>query len=875
MKITNLCTNHLQNPLGYWMDDVTFNWTVEDTPSTDVSFARVVVATDDSFANVCYDSGECPKMSGIAHRAVFTLSPCTRYYWKVWVKGNRGDDTYSKIAWFETGKMEQPWQAPWIRSPFDGAIHPVFHHNFTLNGTVESARAYVCGLGLYELYCNGQKVGDEVLAPFCNSYDNWVQYQTYDLSELLQHGNNALGALLGNGWYKGEFGFKGGGVNIYGDSFLLRLELLVRYTNGTQQLITTGPDWLCAASPITASGIYLGEHYDAQKETTAFASSNCDTSAFVPAEIVQMPALHLQARRSAPLRVIERIKPIALLHTPAGEQVLDFGQLLTGWVECHLDLPAGEVFRLQHGELLQHGNFYTENLRTAKQEYCFTSSGVPANVRPHFTFYGFRFVKIEGITVVNPDDFTACVIHSDLAFTGNLTISNPKVQKLVQNALWGQRGNFLDVPTDCPQRDERMGWTGDAQVFAPTACFNMESAAFFDKYLYDAHQEQQHCNGAVPHVVPDFLRHLEWDLDFNEEGFAAGSCGWGDVITVIPWTLYQFYGDTALLARHYPAMQDWVAYIQRHDQSNGDTGLWRTGFHFADWLALDNPDKQSLFGRTNSAFVASCYYYYSTLLTGKSAAVLGYTTNAETYHTLARKVRTAIQAEFFTADGQLTIDTQTAHVLALFFDIVPAEHRQKTVEGLSNLLHNNNDHLDTGFIGTAYLCKVLSNNGLNQLAYTLLLNEDFPSWLYEVNMGATTVWERWNSVLPNGTVSGTGMNSMNHYAYGAIVEWMYTYMCGLQPTTAGFSTARIAPMPDPRIQSAVASYQSAAGQWQSGWQFTKDGCKFTVTVPFGAVAHFCLPCEVTSALYCGHNLPVDTPLVLQSGTHTIFAKWTT
>ncbi|MDL2293526.1 glycoside hydrolase family 78 protein [Ruminococcaceae bacterium OttesenSCG-928-D13] len=871
MKIANLRTNHLVNPLGYHLEAVTLGWTVEETASTSQVAARVVVATDEGFSSIGYDSGETGEISGIACRVDMRLEPRTRYYWKVWVKGDAGDEAWSDTAWFETAKMEEPWRADWVESPLGGAVHPLMQHRFSLESEVASARVYACGLGLYELYLNGEKVGDEVLAPFYNSYDNWLQYQTYDVTAMLQKGANGVGAMLGNGWYKGVFGFGGSGENIYGDSFLLRLELVIRYADGTEQIVGTGADWLCAPAPVTASGIYLGEHYDARAATPGFATADCDLSGFTTVRVVS-PNLPLEERRSPPLRVIETRTPVELINTPAGETVLDFGQVLSGWVECQVDLPAGQTMRLQHGELLQNDNFYTENLRFAQQEYRYVSDGVPRKVRPHFTFYGFRYLKVEGLAKVNPADFTACVIHSDLEFTGSIKVDNPKVQKLVENALWGQRGNFVDVPTDCPQRDERMGWTGDAQVFAPTACFNMDCAAFFDKYMYDLNRDQALCNGAVPHVVPDLLRHLPWNLGYNEEGVPAGSCAWGDAATVIPWTLYQFYGDKAMLARHYPGMKSWVGYIRRQDDANGGARLWRTGFHFADWLALDNPNKESSFGRTDNAFVASCYYLYSTELTAKAARALGSDDEAGEYEALAAEIRAAIQAEFFTPGGRLAVDTQTAHVIALFFNVAPDTARARTVQDLAQLLRASNDHLDTGFVGTAYLCKVLSAAGLNALAYTLLLNEDFPSWLYEINMGATTVWERWNSVLPNGLVSDTGMNSMNHYAYGAVVEWMYRYMCGLNPAAPGFAKAAITPMPDARIPAAEACYRSAAGTWRSGWQAVEGGYLFKVTVPFGATAEFKVP-GTPKALALNGDKTAEPTILLASGTHVIEAAY--
>jgi alpha-L-rhamnosidase len=858
------------------MDSVTFSWTAEETTSVKQAAARVIVSESRDFSEIAYDSGEKEDLNSAACTIPLQLAPRTRYFWKVWVKGDANDEVWSEPAWFETSKMDEPWQARWAQSPLGGQIHPLAQYNFELAAPVRSARAYVCGLGLYELYINGEKAGDEVLAPFYTGYDNWTQYQTYDVATLLKKGGNALGVIFGNGWYKGAFGFDGGGKDLYGDNFALLFELRMTFTDGSERVIAPNEQWLFAESPITDSGIYLGEHFDANKSVRGFATVSCDTSSFVPAKLPETspsPAVPpLTARLSPPLRIIEKFKPQTLIHTPKGETVLDLGQIISGWVEFTADLPKGKVLYLQHAELLQKGNFYTDNLRGAKQEYRYISDGEKRRVHPCFTFYGFRYVKVEGLDTVNPEDFTACVIHSDLAFTGKITVANPKVQKLIDNALWSQRGNFLDVPTDCPQRDERMGWTGDAQVFAATACFNMESAAFFNKYLYEISLEQKLCGGAVPHVAPNILRMLSNALSQELKPYA--SCAWGDAATVIPWTLYLFYGDKAMLARHYPGMKMWVDYIREQDRSSGDSRLWRTGFHFADWLALDNPDADSTFGRTDPFYVASCYYLYSAGLTAKAARVLGHEAQAVEYETLAGQVREAIRKEYFTATGRLAIDTQTAHVLALFMDVAP-EFRGRLISDFAALINARKNHLDTGFVGTAYLCKTLSEHGLNELAYTLLLNEDYPSWLYEVNLGATTIWERWNSLLPDGTISGTGMNSMNHYAYGAVVEWIYRCLCGINPAEAGpgFAKARIAPMPDKRLPAAEAEYRSAKGTYRSGWKKTEGGYCFEIEVPFDAEAEFVLPGKPHSVIIDGESRATEGRVKFYSGTHVVCAEY--
>ncbi|NLB38937.1 MAG: family 78 glycoside hydrolase catalytic domain [Clostridiales bacterium] len=798
MRIRNLRCDHLTEALGFALDQPTFTWTVEGARGKKQASARLEISRDSAFADTLYDSGEQADLSSVGVTPELSLAPRTRYHYRVTVKSDAGE-TAQAASWFETGKRNEHFKGQWIAAPYEDSVHPVLGTTFTVDGPVKSARLYASALGVYEASINGVKAGDEILAPFFNDYNHWVQVQTYDVTELLRPGKNQISAMLGSGWYSGRFGFGRDIDKIYGDGMQLLAELRVTMADGSTLTVGTDESWLCARGPAMASNIYDGETWDARKEGARLKDKAVKGI---------KPKGKLTDRLSPPVRVIETIKNPKVLTTPAGETVLDFGQVLTGWVEFDVNLPRGSKVTLQHGELLQHGNFYNENLRTAKQEYHYISAGRPAHVRPHFTFYGFRFVKVTGMTKVDAKAFTACVIHSDLDEIGTLKTSNSKVNRLIANARWGQKGNFLDVPTDCPQRDERMGWTGDAQVFAPTASYNMYTPAFFKKYLHDMLLEQQELDGSVPHVVPDVLGQIgrkRTDMPFRDS--PSGSCAWGDAATMIPWTVYQFFGDKALLARQYDNMKLWVEWIKKQDDTHCNSErLWRCGFHFADWLALDNPVQGSPFGGTDAYYVASAYYYYSTMLTAKAAKALGYQEDAARYTQLAREIKAAFRKEFFTATGRISEPTQTAMAIALKLDLVPSKHRERLIGDLKKKLANRKFHLDTGFVGTYFLPSVLSDNGLNDIAYTLLLNEDYPSWLYEVNMGATTVWERWNSVLPNGLVSDTGMNSMNHYAYGSIVEWMYRYMVGLNPdpNAPGFKRAVIAPMPDPRMRSVKA-----------------------------------------------------------------------
>ncbi|MBK8025813.1 MAG: family 78 glycoside hydrolase catalytic domain [Chloroflexi bacterium] len=828
MKIRHLKTNHVVNPLGFAIDEPTFSWIVEDTHDTVQTAAQVVVSLDNSFETVIFDSGKVDGsvVDSVAYRPPIVLKPRTRHFWKVRVWGET-ENAESDLAWFETGKMDELWQAEWITPDVDDkGLHPILYRHFDLPARAVQARAYVCGLGLYHFELNGEKVGDEVLTPYCNAYDQWIQYQTFDITDSLKAGQNFVSFMLGNGWYKGRYGANGGAVDVYGDRFALICEMRITLANGSEVVIPSDRTWKAQPSPVIESSIFDGEHYDARIPKTVPAPGN--PSGVI---LIDIDKQRLEARRSLPVRIIEEIAPLTVIHTPAGETVLDVGQNMTGWIRFRTSAPEGTRIQLQFGEVLQGGNFFRDNLRTARAEYVYIADGKEAIVEPYFTFFGFRYVKVSGWTGdLDIQDFTACVVYSQMDVIGEIETSNEKVNQLFRNIMWGQKGNFLDIPTDCPQRDERLGWTGDIQMFSGTACFNMDSSAFLSRFAYDLAKEQAKLDGMVPHIVP--MANLP----------RGGSSAWGDAATVVPWTVYEHSGDIAILEAQFESMRAWVDYIRRVDESSGGRRLWTEGAHFGDWLALDGDDPASRKGGTPEDFIASAFYCYSTRLVARSAAVLGRAELAESYGRLSEEVKAAIQREYFTATGRLAVPTQTGYVLALYMDLVPDEHRERVKKDLIARLNKDKAHLRTGFVGTPYLCRVLSNNGANDLAYRLLLNEDYPSWLYAVNLGATTIWERWNSLNPDGSISSTSMNSLNHYAYGSIAEWMYRDMCGLNPSSGddaitGFRHARIEPKPDRSLQWARACCRTAAGLYESGWRIDDTGhVTLDVVIPFNASA---------------------------------------
>ncbi|MBE5966524.1 MAG: alfa-L-rhamnosidase RamA [Lachnospiraceae bacterium] len=844
MRIVDMKCNHVVNPLGYSLGKPQLSWITEVEGAAVQEACQIQVAQEKDFIHLLYDSGKREDMDSIGFYLPMELKPRTRYYWRVHVWTDNGE-VISPVAWFETAKMEEPWTGKWITPGWeDKSIHPLLRKRFELKKEVLQARLYICGLGLYEAEVNGKRVGEEYFTPYCNSYNNWIQYQTFDVTGMVNQGENVIGVMLGNGWYKGRFGFQNKKDGVYGDTFALLCELVVQYTDGSSEIIGSDIDWKAAPSYILDSNIYDGEIQDANRYRKGWSGTSLDDGNWSKVRYIEMDYNLLEARRSIPVRIMEELKPVKVIHTPKKETVLDMGQNMVGWVRFQIHAPKDSVIFLQYGEELQEGCFYRENLRSAKAEFKFISDGTPQEVQPHFTFYGFRYIKVEGWHgEVNAEDFTGCVVYSALELRGNIETSNPMVNRLVQNALWGQKGNFLDVPTDCPQRDERMGWTGDAQVFSGTACFNMDCDAFYHKFLYDLAKEQSRIGtGIVPHVVPTFgMSHG------GNDTLSGGSSAWSEAATVIPWNLFLHYGDKTILTQQFDSMKAYVDYIRKQDDGKR---LWNTGFHFGDWLALDGAGEYDPFGGTPTDLIATAYYAYSSELVAKAARILGKEKEAKEYHQLSMEIKEAFCEEFVSPRGRLAVDTQTAYVLVVFMDLVPEKYKGRMIEGLRANLEKNKYYLKTGFVGTSYLCRVLSENGYNNLAYRLLLNEEFPSWLYEVKLGATTIWERWNSLLPDGNFGELGMNSLNHYAYGSIVEWMYRNMCGINPLEEypGFRRIRLAPQPDKQLQYAVADIYTAAGLYESGWKYEENQLHYTFSIPFHAQADLVLTNADSSTL---------------------------
>lgn len=848
MKIERLQTNHIKNPIGFALGQPVLSWVVTESTGKRQKAARVRLAADPKMERILFDSGLDGEISSIACCLPETvrLEPGTRYYWDVAVEADNGDFAVSAPAFFETPAAMRSLPGEMIGCTESPDVCEFFR-TVSVSGPVKRARAYVTALGVFELRVNGAKAGEEYLTPYSNDYDSWQQVITFDVTELLRAGDNEISVIAAPGWYSGYFGFDGKN-KIYGDRLGLFLHLDVEYEDGGRQSLSTDPSWKARECPVRFAELYHGEVFE-----PGYAADRVYGTEALPFDKQK-----LEPRRSLPVVVKERLAPRRVLHTPKGETVVDMGQNMVGWLSFVCREPEGTKIRLQYGEILQDGCFYRDNLRSARAEFTYVSDGAERTVRPHLTYYGFRYVKIEGLRREPAlEDFCGEVIYSGMDSTGWIETSNPLVNRLFLNALWGQKGNFVDVPSDCPQRDERMGWTGDAQVFAGTASFNMDAYAFYSKYGYDMLREQEKYGGCVPMTIPSF--HMG----------PGGSAAWADAATVIPWTAYVYSGDKAILEQQYPSMKGWVDYIRRQDEQAGGRGLWQTGFHFGDWLALDGEDPNFPTGATEPFYVASAYYFLSVTLTAKAARVLGRTGDTEELDRLAEKIKAAIQKEYFTETGRLAVPTQTGYVLALAFGFCPKKFRERLAADLKSKLERSGGRLKTGFVGTPQLCRVLSDNGCNELAYSLLLNEDCPGWLYPVRMGATTIWERWDSVLPDGRMNPEGMNSLNHYAYGSIVEWMYRCMGGINPVECapGFQTIRWAPRPDGRMSWARVRYASPVGVYESAWRMEGEELCFTLTVPFGGRAEVDLPHAPEGGVLCnGATLHQNE---LDAGTYEI------
>ncbi|RYG19520.1 MAG: alpha-L-rhamnosidase [Chitinophagaceae bacterium] len=844
LSVADLKVNYKTNPIGIDTSLIRFSWKLKsDAKQTlQVKYELRVSTNEKDFSgrNIVWQVKSESDQSVNIHYRGPSLRAKTRYYWQVRVADNyKNTSAWSVANYFETSMLNKmDWTAQWIEmaSATDGKVGaaPMFAKEFKLSNEVKSARLYITSHGLYEAMLNGKRVGKELFTPGWTSYHKRLQYQTYDVTSLVKKGLNSTLVTVGDGWYRGNLEFNNK-RNVYGKEVALLYQLEVKLADGTTAVIGSDGTWKSSmAGAIRKSDIYNGETFDAR-----LAKSDQDLSSadWKPIKIVGYDKHNLITSDGPPVIKQETFAPLSIFKTPKGETVIDFGQNLVGWVKLSLKGNNGDTVTLNHAEVLDKaGNFYVENLRNAKQENKYVLTGRGDVLEPHFTFQGFRYVKLSGYNgPLDKSDLSAIAIYSDMKPTGEFKSSNALINQLQHNIQWGQRGNFLDVPTDCPQRDERLGWTGDAQVFFNTAAFNMDVSGFFSKWLADL-KADQHANGNIPVVIPDVRKPTN-----------SGSAGWADASTIIPWNYYLAYGDKDLLRRQYSSMKAFVDYVKSISKDN----LWNSGPHYGDWLFYSvNDDRDGKSALTEKFFIAQIFYAASAQNLINAAKILNNKQDVAKYEALLVSIKNAFLKEYVTPSGKLTSNSQTAYVLALNFDMLPESMREQAARRLVENIKQYTNHLTTGFLGTPYLCHVLTRFGYTDVAYKLLLQETYPSWLYPVKMGATTIWERWDGIKPDGSFQAISMNSFNHYAYGAIGDWMYKTVAGINydPDAPGYKKIIIAPKPGGNFKNASAKLETLYGEVQSSWKLEDNKFTLDVTIPANTTATIVLPSSVNAKI---------------------------
>lgn len=791
-------------------------------------------------------------------------------HWCVEAWDEAGHRTKSQPSLWTMGLLEKSeWSAKWIaadpeiiRRDREAAaptlLQPgtpgLFRREFEVPGPIKRGTLYASARGLFELRANGQRVGEDIFAPEWTDYDRRIHYRTYDVTVLLAPGRNALAATVGDGWWSGYVGWQETRAR-YGsleNSLLVQLE--VELTDGQRITVGTDQSWMCHTGPILTSDFMMGETYDARREHSGWDAAHFSGQDWLPAREAAAPTAPLVAQRSEPVRIVEELAPVSLNKIRPGVFVYDLGQNIAGWVRLKVNAPAGTRITLRHGERLSpDGTLYTENLRRAGcTDVYICKGGGEESYEPHFTFHGFQYVELTGLpSVPGLDAITGCVVRSALPDAGKFECSHPGVNRLWLNGLWSQKDNFLAVPTDCPQRDERLGWMGDAQVFLRTASYNMDVAAFFTKWMIDVEDAQ-----TPEGIFPDTAPRLREGQNFVGLGNLAGSAGWADAGVIIPYTIWRVYGDRRILERHYDAMVKWVDWIARHNP-NG-LRVNELANNYGDWLCI--PCDTS-FG-THSPMknlLATAYWADDCSKLARIARELGHDEEAQRFQEMFNHVRAAFQREWLAPDGRITTDTQTGYLLALAFDLLPENLRAAAAERLVENIQALDWHLSTGFIGISHLNPQLTLAGHADVAYRLLLREDYPSWLYPVKHGATTIWERWNGWTQADGFFNPHMNSFNHYSLGSVGEWLFRHVAGIELDSAapGFQQFVLRPFVGKGLDFARASYHTMHGEIKSDWKRAGGQLTWSVCIPANTTATVFVPSLPGSAVIEG-GVPVET-----------------
>ncbi|MBX3120021.1 MAG: family 78 glycoside hydrolase catalytic domain [Fimbriimonadaceae bacterium] len=844
---TDLRVEHLTEAFGIDVAKPRFSWKLPWTQqgAHQIAFHVQVFVGD----RVAWDSGEVPSaQSVLVEYEGEDLAPKTAYRWRVRAKSESGEwSDWSDYSGLETGFLDTAWTARWIGAGWHGTTQdsapcPYLRTEFELPAAPIKARLYISALGLFEGWINGKKIGNDLLAPGWTEYDKRVYYHTYDVLNLVHAGSNAIGAILGDGWYCGHVGLAA--REQYGDRPYLLAQLEVECADGSLVTTTTDSSWQCAKGALLESDLLMGESYDANQELTGWATTEYSGGDWEAATLGESLNPKLVGFPRPPIRAVKTLQPVTepvKIESESGPQwIVDFGQNMVGWVRIKLTAPQGTTMILRHGEMLSpDGTLYTENLRSAKQTNTYVFKGDPVGevFEPRFTFHGFRYLEISGVPEAPKQaDIQGVVLCSDLEETGSFECSHPLINQLQSNIVWGQRGNFLDVPTDCPQRDERLGWTGDAQAFVGTAAFNMNVAPFFAKWLQDL-TDSQKADGRIPPVAPHPSLKVVPD---------DGGPGWADALAICPWSIYQDYADRGLLEKIYEPLCRFVNFLEANSpggiRASADGELFRG---FGDWLSIGVDTPLDLVG--------TAFYANSVDVVSKIAAVVrpGDVLKWEAKHAA---VVQAFRNRFVSPDGLVVGNTQSSYVLALAFGLIPKDKEQVAVQALVDDIGKRGWLLTTGFLGSGYLLHVLSDHGRTDVAFRLLLQTKCPSWLYPVTQGATTIWERWDGWTQEKGFQDVGMNSFNHYAFGAVGSWLYQKLAGISPgSEPGYKSFTLKPFIGGGLRSARASYESSYGLIESNWSVDGDRFAWDIAIPANTEADVWVPCGEDDAFASPHQ----------------------
>ncbi|MBT2293136.1 glycoside hydrolase family 78 protein [Paenibacillus albidus] len=898
LQVFDLQTEYINNPMGLDTKTPRLGWKLKaDRKNVMQQAYQVQASVNESFIDVVWDSGKVE--SDQSQRIIYDgpeLQSMERIYWRVKVWSHHEESEYSQPAFFETGLFEvSDWKAKWIEP--EGEIDldaykpaPYIRKEFSVKKGLVSARAYMTAKGLYHFYINGTEGTDDLFNPGFTSYNKRLQYQAYDITNLTQEGQNAIGIILGDGWWRGSNGAMGT-KNCFGYKLAFLGQIVLKYEDGSQEIIASDDSFKTSYGPILKSDLKAGELFDARIEIDGWNKPNFDDASWRPVTISDNGYEQLIATRSVPVRCKEQFAPEILI-TPNGETVLDFGQNIAGWVEMKVQGVAGTEVVLIHGETLdREGNFTLSNLSLPwngeehfqEVHYFIKGSGIE-RYRPHFAIFGFRYVLLKNYPgEVKAENFTAVAVYSEMEETGDFTCSNPLINQLVTNARWSQKGNFLEIPIDCPTR-ERAGWTGDAQLYSRTATDFMNVYTFFEKWMADVAAEQ-FANGCIGNTVPNGFAHNKEERERissqntdpliaslgleekpGEASILDGSSGWGDAAVIIPWTMYLCYGDKNILKQQYQSAKAWVNYMDActktanehykdtpayHTYSDGEldaTFIWDTKFHWGEWLEPDFSEMTSVEAinefftnrlTLSDPLVSTAYYAYSTRLLSEMAAILGRKEDEDKYSKLYKKIKKVYNQYFIPDNGIILNDRQAPNVRTLAFDLVYEDKKQAVADRLAEIVKEKDYHLNTGFLSTPFILHVLADNGYKDMAFRLLEQDTCPSWLYAVTKGATTIWENWDSVTPDGDLTG----SLNHYSYGAVCDFLFTGVAGIRPVfeKPGYKHFLIKPLQGGTLTHASAKYESLYGTIESSWEMTDKGVSYQFVVPANTTATVMLP----------------------------------